>query len=238
MSALRFLAVAALLIFVAGCASVPDAGGAPGAFVATASPAPVSGTSVKSGEYHISPGDLLDISVFQVPTLNREVQVDAAGDISLPLLGEIKAAGKTTQALQAELTQKLGAKYLQSPEVFVFLKGAAGRHVTITGAVRKPGVYPVVGQLTLIQALAESGDLSDVGDPNAILVFRQQNGKRMVARFNIGNIRAGKAADPDLYPGDMVVVDTSGTRSAWHSFTQVLPVAGFFTTVATGAGLL
>jgi polysaccharide export outer membrane protein len=239
MLALRCLILGVLLLFLDGCSSGSAIGVAePGAFEATAEPAPVGGASPTAGEYHLSPGDILDVTVFQVPDLNKEVQIDGIGNISLPLIGEMKVAGETVHALEGEITEKLKAKYLQSPQVSVFLKNAAGRQVTITGAVTRPGVYPVMGRLTLVQALAESGDINEVGDPSAILVFRQQSGSRMVARFNVDDIRAGKAADPDLYAGDMVVVDASGSRSAWHSFTQVLPVAGFFTSVAGGAGVL
>ena len=239
MLAHRFLTLGALLLFLAACASAPDiTGGEPGAFVATAAPAPIKGTDAASAEYHLSPGDTLAIAVFQVPDLNKEVQIDDTGLIALPLIGQIKAAGQTARALEEEITTKLKAKYLQAPQVSVFLKSSVGRQVTITGAVNRPGVYPVAGQLTLLQALAASGDINDVGDPNAILVFRQSNGSRMVARFNSDEIRSGKASDPALLAGDMVVVDVSGSRSAWHSFTSILPVAGFFTSTAATAGVL
>jgi len=228
MLALRFLAVVAPLILLEGCSSSSDSA----AFVATA-PANVSGAASASAEYLLSPGDLLDVSVFQVPDLTKEVQVDAAGQISLPLIGDIKAAGETAHALETEIAAKLRAKYLQSPQVSVFVKNAAGQQVTVTGAVNKPGMYPIVGQLTLVQALAQSGDLNEVGDPSSIRVFRQANGSRMVAKFNIDDIRSGKAADPSLYAGDMVVVDSSGGRTAWKTVKDI--VSPTTSTVAAGA---
>lgn len=224
MVALRFLAVMALLILLDGCSGPSDSG----AFVATAptnisAPTPAPG----SAEYHLSPGDLLDISVFQVPDLTKEVQIDAAGQIALPLIGQMNAAGDTAQALETEIAAKLRAKYLQSPQVSVFVKNAAGQQVTVTGAVNRPGVYPIVGQLTLVQALAQSGDLNEVGDPGSIRVFRQANGSRMVAKFNIDDIRSGKATDPNLYAGDMVVVDSSASRTAWKNAKDIIsPVVG------------
>lgn len=230
-----FLAVLAPLVLLAGCSSGPDVA-AGSSFVAMA-PAPLP-ASAKVAEYHLSPGDLIDITVFQVPDLTKEVQVDADGRITLPLIGELSVTGKTTHDLETEIATKLGTKYLQSPQVSVFLKAAAGRQVTITGAVSKPGVYPIVGQLTLVQALAELGDINAVGDPSAVLVFRQGNGSRMVAKFNVDDIRAGKAADPDLYAGDMIVVDTSGIRSAWQTVKEALPAAGFVTTTAVSTGAL
>lgn len=237
MRALRLIAFVAPLILLGGCASVPDSSGPAGAFVATtATPSSdVSGADAVAREYHLSSGDLLDISVFQVPDLTKEVQVDATGRISLPLIGQMKAAGETAHELETEITTKLRAKYLQTPQVSVFLKSAAGQHVTITGQVMRPGVYPIVGQMSLIQALAQSGDLNQVGDPSSVTVFRQANGQRQVAKFNVEDIRAGKAADPALYAGDMVVVDSSGGRSAWADVKEVFPVAGFATEMAVGA---
>jgi len=229
MLALRFLAVVALLILLGGCSSPSDTAG----FVATAAPANVSGSAAASAEYLLSPGDLLDISVFQVPDLNKEVQIDAAGQISLPLIGDVKAAGETAHALETDIAARLRAKYLQSPQVSVFVKNAAGQQVTVTGAVNRPGVYPIVGQMTLVQALAASGDLNEVGDPSSIRVFRQANGSRSQAKFNVDDIRAGKAADPSLYAGDMVVVDNSGARTAWKNVRDI--ISPTTSTVATGA---
>ena len=225
----RLLTVAALLILTAGCASTSDGGGAvPIAFTPTAAPAQVVG-AVGSEEYRLTTGDLLDISVFQVPDLTKEVQVESSGLISLPLIGQVKAGGETVQELEAAIAVKLRARYLQSPQVSVFLKNSAGQQVTVDGAVKAPGVHPIVGQMTLIQALAESGGIDDVGNTSAVLVFRPQNGRRMVAKFNVDNIRSGKASDPDLYAGDMVIVDSSGARTLWKNVRETIPTFAYFT---------
>jgi polysaccharide export outer membrane protein len=214
---------------------VSDPAGAgvdPTAFTALAS-GNVSAAAAVPGT--LSPGDLLDISVFQVPDLTREEQIDADGQISLPLIGEMKAAGETPRALEAEIAAKLKAKYMQSPQVTVFLKKASGEQVSVSGEVYKPGVYTIAGQMTLVQALAQAGDINQTGDSSAVHVFRQGNGGRMEAKFNVDDIRSGKAPDPPLYPGDMVVVDSSGARSAWKSFEEVLPAVGTAGVVAVTA---
>lgn len=195
---------------------------------ATGSTPSAASSSVALPDYLLSPGDLLEISVFQVPDLTREVQVDESGSISLPLIGDIKAGGMTTRSLQAEITKRLKAKYMQSPQVSVFLKSSAGQQVTVDGAVKTPGVFPIEGRMTLVQALARSGGLTPVGDPSAVLVFRHANGRQMAAKFNVDDIEAGKAADPNLDAGDMVVVDTSGTRSLWQNAKETLPLFGVF----------
>ena len=226
-----------ILALLALCACTPGLGGADspsastGATAATAAfPAsPVAQVnSEPTPEYRLVPGDLLDISVFQVPDLTKEVQVDPSGLITLPLIGDIKAAGMSPRALQQDITVKLKARYLQSPQVSVFLKTSAGQKVTVDGAVKTPGVYAIDGQMSLIQAIAHSGGFTNIADTNNVLVFRQVNGQRMAAKFNVGDIRAGKAADPDLQAGDLVIVDNSGTLSAWENVKTTIPAFAFF----------
>ena len=209
--------LAALFILLAGCAGETS----PTSFVANA-PTDAFGAQNQPAEYHISPGDLLAVNVFQVPDLTKEVQVDANGIIALPLIGEIHAGGQTTHGLETEIATKLRAKYLQSPQVSVFLRNAVGAQVTITGAVNRPGVYPIAGQMSLGQALALSGDVAEIGDPTSIRVFRHSDGGKSVAKFNLDDIRAGKSPDPALEAGDMVVVDNSGARVAWKNTKDIL----------------
>ena len=96
----------------------------------------------------------MDVSVFKVPELSKSVQVADTGTINLPLVGEVPAAGKTAQEVEQDLTKKLGAKYLQNPQVTVFVKEYNSQRVTIEGAVKKPGVYPVRGKTSLLQFIA------------------------------------------------------------------------------------
>jgi len=243
MSTRRFISIFLIAVFaplslLAGCSNGPDAvdlaGGTPSSFVAIA-PTDSPATAGAAAEYLLSPGDLLDISVFQVPDLTKEVQIDATGEISLPLIGGIKAAGETTHSLETELAGKLKAKYLQSPQVSVFLKQSAGEHVTVTGQVIKPGDYPIAGKMTLVQALAQAGDFNTLGDPGSVTVYRQANGSRVAAKFNVDDIRAGKAADPELYPGDMVMVNTSTSRSVLQTFEAIASPIGVAGSVAVTA---
>lgn len=234
MLAPRVLTIVALFLLVGGCSGASDTSALSTSFTATApaaAPADGSGTAVSQG-YRLSTGDTLDISVFQVPDLTKEVQIDAAGDISLPLIGQVKAGGLTTHGLETEIAAKLQAKYLQSPQVSIFLKNAAGQQVTVDGSVKTPGVHPIVGQMTLVQAVAESGGIDDVGDTSAVLVFRPTNGRRTVAKFNLDDIRSGKAPDPNLYAGDMVIVDSSGSRSLWKNVSSAIPTFATFAYVA------
>lgn len=232
-----FLAIG-LCVCVAGC----DATTGPVASVPT-NPAQVLPTGSMQGlpmpdapsvtaasaatEYRIAPQDVLDVSVYQVPALSRTVLVDAAGQIDLPLLGRTPAAGKTSQELETLLAQRLGAKYLQSPQVSVVLKDSVAQRVTVDGAITQPGVYPIRGTTTLMQMLAQSKGLTDVGDPSGIMVFRMVGGQKVAAKFDISAIRAGTTPDPQIFGGDSIVVDESGPRSAWKVVRDVLPTAGY-----------
>jgi polysaccharide export outer membrane protein len=181
-----------------------------------------------SADYQISPLDILDISVFQVPDLTKTVQVSSGGQISLPLIGAVTASGKTAQGLEKEIAAKLGAKYLQSPQVSVFVKEFTSQRVTVEGAVNKPGIYNMTGRTTLLQTIAMAGGLDRVADPRGIVVFRESQGTRRAAKFDLPAIRSGKASDPVLVAGDVVVVDQSGAKTALRSVRESLGIFGLF----------
>lgn len=179
-------------------------------------------------DYKISALDVIEVSVFQVDELTRTVQVNTNGLISLPLLGSVQAGGKTTTELASDLTKKLGAKYLESPQVSVFVKEYTSQRVTVDGAVRKPGIFATTGRLSLLQAVALAEGLNELADPSGVLVFRTVDNRRMAARFDINQIRSGKADDPLLKAGDIVMVDESSARTAWRDVRSALSIPGLF----------
>ena len=176
--------------------------------------------------YKIGPQDVLEISVFKVPELSKTAQVAEIGTINLPLLGEVPAAGKTARELERDLTAKLGAKYLQSPQVTVAVKEYNAHRVTIEGAIKKPGVYPMRSKTTLLQLTAMAEGLTKDADYSGIVIIRQVNGKRSAQRFDIHAIRSGSAPDPVIAQGDIVVVSHSAMKAAWQTFLTGLGVAG------------
>ena len=111
----------------------------------------------KSSSYKIGPLDVLEVTVFKVPELSKTIQVSEVGTINFPLLGEIEAGGKSAREIEQMLTQRLGAKYLQNPQISVFVKEHNSQRVTVEGAVKKPGVIPMAGGLSLVQAIAQAG---------------------------------------------------------------------------------
>ncbi|MEO5772680.1 MAG: polysaccharide biosynthesis/export family protein [Sphingomicrobium sp.] len=181
--------------------------------VATDLPAPESTRpTLDLQTYRIGPSDTLAVSVFGAPELDREATVDAAGNFSMPLTGSIPAAGKTSQELADAIAERLRGRYLKNPRVAVNLKEAAARTITVDGAVRQPGVYPVGGTMTLQRAIATAKGVDDAANIQNIVVFRTVGGKKMAAMFNLRDIRAGRYADPQLYPDDIIVVGESGAK--------------------------
>jgi polysaccharide export outer membrane protein len=184
-------------------------------------------TTPGNEEYKIGPLDVLEISVFKVPELSKSVQVADTGTVNLPLVGAMPAAGKTAEQLERELESKLGAKYLQSPQVTVYVKEFNSQRATIEGSVKNPGVHQLRGKTSLLQLVAMSGGLDQSSDSTAV-VFRQVNGQRSAGKFDIAAIRAGRADDPAILKGDVIVVGESAIKAAFNNVLKALPVAGIF----------
>ena len=178
--------------------------------------------------YKIAPMDKLAIKVFKMEDMTGEYDVDLAGHISLPLIGEVDAANMTTADLDALLTNKLGEKYLEHPDVSVALKQSVGRLVTIDGAVREPGSYPVLRSLTLMQAISLGKGVTEDANARRVAVFRTIGGKRQAAAFDLVTIRRGEAEDPPVYPGDIVVVDGSSIKQLQKQLLQTIPILSVF----------
>jgi polysaccharide export outer membrane protein len=188
-----------------------------------------SGVALQQEAYRIGPLDKLDISVFQVPELTGSVEVDASGMISLPLVGGVQAGGKTTAELSQSIAGALKAKYLQDPQVTVVVKEAMSQKITVEGAVQQPGVYPIEGRTTLMQAIAMArGPDPQHANEKKVVVFRTVHGQREAAGFNLIDIRKGKADDPQVYGNDIIVLDTTNSRDLFRDFVSAIPVLAIF----------
>jgi polysaccharide export outer membrane protein len=183
-----------------------------------------------SAEYIIGAQDKLSIQVFEVKELSLDsVTVDATGQIELPLIGRLSAAGKTPLQLQTEIAQRLGDRYLQSPQVSVLVIDAASQKVTVEGEVRAPGVFSMKGRTTLMQAIAMAGGPGDNADLHKVAVIRDDHGIRRAAVCDYESIRRGHQLDPELRGDDIVVVDGSKSKTLWSNALKALP---FFTMFA------
>lgn len=178
--------------------------------------------------YKIAPMDTISVKVFKMPDLTGEYEVDLAGHISMPLIGEVRAYDLTTAQLDQALTAKLGEKYLQNPDVSVGIKSSTRRNVTVDGAVNKAGSYPVNGPTTLMQAVAAAGGATEDANIRRVAVFRTIGGQRQAAAFDLQAIRRGQAKDPPVYAGDIVVIDGSSIKAAQKQFFQSFQLLSIF----------
>jgi polysaccharide export outer membrane protein len=222
---------------LSACSSGPSArtsgGGAaemgtPGKSMPPPDTTATGGAYVGVSDYRVGPQDLIEITVFQVPDLSRTVRVNSGGQISLPLIGAVQAGGLTIQELEREIGRKLSEKYLQNPQVTAFVKEFTSQRVTLEGSIAKPGIYPLTGRTSLLQAIAMAGGLDKLADPRGIVVFRQISGKKMGAVFDLRNIRSGKDEDPQVYGDDIIVVEQSGSKTALRRFIEAMPVLNVF----------
>jgi len=179
-------------------------------------------------DYKIAPMDKLGIKVFKMEDLSGDYDVDLAGNISLPLVGQIEAANLTTAQLHDELIQKLGAKYLEHPDVSVAIKSSTAHVVTVDGAVNGAGSFPVGGAISLIQAVAMARGTTEDANPRRVAVFRSVGGKRQAAAFDLTAIRRGQSPDPQIFPGDIVVVDGSSIKATQKKLMQAIPLLAIF----------
>ena len=138
-------------------------------------------------EYRLGAQDLVEVSVFGVPDLSRTARVNAKGEVSLPLIGTVMAGGRTVAQLESELARRYSDGYLQRPQITVFIKDYANQRITVEGSVREPGVYPITGRTTLVQAIAVAKGLDPLADLGGIVLFRQIGGNKMAAAYNMRN---------------------------------------------------
>jgi polysaccharide export outer membrane protein len=170
-------------------------------------------------DYRIGPADSLDINVSQLPELTKVVEVGPGGKILLPLIGQVQASGRTPVELSDDIAAALKKKYMKDPIVVVSVKEAQGDKITVDGAVTKPGVYPLAGPTTLLQAVAlASGPDPKLANPKRVAIFRTIGGQRRTAFYDLTQIRTGRSEDPAIYGNDIVVVDTSGAKSFMQNF--------------------
>lgn len=179
--------------------------------------------------YFLRPGDKLAINIFQEEDLSqRELQIDEAGMISLPLVGEVEAAGLSTGQLSRAIETAYAGRYLRDPQANVVILQASKRTVAVEGQVVMPGVYEIQPGYTLLSALALARSPSPDAKLNEVLVFRTVNGERLGGRFDLVEIRAGRMPDPIILPGDVVVVGFSALRGIYRDILQAAPLLGGF----------
>lgn len=172
----------------------------------------------------IGPLDTIQVDVFNVPDLDREMQVDASGRIAMPLVGTVDARGKTAQELAGTIENALRGRYVRNPQVTVNIKSSVSQVVTIDGQVVEPGLYPVTNQMTLLRAIASAKGLSEFARQEEVVILRTVEGRKMAGLYNIAAIRSGAYDDPPIYANDVIVVGDSPQRRLFRDFVSLAPL--------------
>src|SRR3990172_2243147 len=170
-------------------------------------------------DYRIGPEDLIEISVFEVPELSRTVRVSASGDISLPLIGTMKATGFSPLQLEQAVTASLRQSYVKDPQVSVFLKEYKSDPVSVVGAVKVPGLYQIQTQKSLIEVLAMAQGLSEgpqILPGRTIIIARKQRPGAVETADTLEIPIKALLQDSDaqwnvpIYPGDVIKMVPAG----------------------------
>jgi len=214
-----------LVLVLSGCASSRFVG-RPDLVVAQNNvlPAPTRDDLGAPGRpYVIGPFDQLTVDVFGLTELSRTVQVDANGEIALPLAGRLQAGGRTPDELATEVSARLRERHVRNPLLTISVSQANSQLVTVDGAVQEPGLYPAIGGMTLMRAIARAKGVTEFAATNHVVVFRTVGNQRMAALYDLRAIRLGAYDDPQVYANDVVVVSESEAR---RLFSQILTASG------------
>jgi polysaccharide export outer membrane protein len=219
-----YLLLAALS--VSGCASTGSKiGGAPGLEVVESNALPVPTVADLAADerpYRVGPFDVLNIDVYGSEELSkREIQVDASGRITFPLIGTIEVAGRTPGEVSELMADSFRGRFIRNPQITVNLKEIFSQQVTISGEVKKAGVYPIVGKMTLLTAIASAEGWTELSKKGEVVVLRTVGDRDYAALYDVRAIERGRYADPEIYANDIVIVGSSEGRKILRDGLQL-----------------
>ncbi|MEO9634386.1 polysaccharide biosynthesis/export family protein [Parasphingorhabdus sp.] len=173
-----------------------------------------------SRPYLIGPFDKLKIDVFGIEDLQKNVQIDASGRLSFPLIGVVEASGTTPGELAEIIEMKLRGRFVRDPQVTVNLQETFSQLVTVDGQVSRPGLYPVVGRMTLMRAVATAGGVGEFAKLSDVVIFRSVDGNKLAGLYNLKGIRRGNYEDPEVFANDVIVVGDSQARRLFRDIIE------------------
>lgn len=165
--------------------------------------------------------DVIQVDVFGVEELSREVQVNASGAIDYPLIGQVDAVGRTTDELAFALENAFRGSYIRNPDVTTRIIERSEQLITVGGEVARPGRYPVTQPISLMEAISIGGGMGDYAQREEVLVFRTVGEERYVGVYNMRGIALGNYADPMIYPDDIVMVGNNPARRRLERILQI-----------------
>jgi polysaccharide export outer membrane protein len=173
-------------------------------------------------EYRIGEADLLEVQVFQVDELAHTTRVNSRGYISVPLLGGIKVGGLTVEEAERLIADAYAKDYLQDPHVSIFVKEYESQKFTVEGEVEDPGVFPLKGPTTLLQAIAMADGLGRLANEEIVVFRKNDEGQVTGYIVDINRLRSGEREDPLIADEDLVVVPKAGDKAFIDGITSTL----------------
>lgn len=179
----------------------------------------------------LGPLDVIRLTVFRIPDLSNEYQIAADGFVELPLIGRVSVRDRTPDEASRAISRLYSARYLNNPDVTIRVVTSSRNNITVEGSVINPGVYPIAGTATLLDAIALARGSSDGANPRRVAIFRKVRGQTMAAAFDVISIRQGKMTNPVVYPGDIVVVDGNNLRAVFRNVFEIVQSIAVFRSI-------
>ena len=214
----------ATLVFLVGCAGNREFGTAPGIEVTdlTELPMPTDAEALA-----FQPFESVEISVLQDSSLSGTYFIDANGDIIFPLVGSVRAAGLSSSELTELLRSRLGGNFILDPDVTVRPTEIGERSVSFGGEISNSGSYPIANARTLLRGVNQAGGVTEFARTDDVLIMRMVDGQKYIGAYNLRAIQRGNYPDPELAPGDIVMV---GDSPAQRRLRSILPYLSLLTT--------
>jgi polysaccharide export outer membrane protein len=179
---------------------------------------------IPSRPYVIGPSDQLTVEVFGIDELSKNVTVDLTGQIALPLVGSLKVSGMTADELTTNLVGRFRTAHVRNPQVTVNIVTAASQVITVDGSVTTPGIYPLLGRMSLMRAIARASGTSEFARENYVVVFRNVANKRYAALYDLRAIRQGMYEDPEIFSNDVIYVGDDQARRVFRDVVAAAPL--------------
>lgn len=221
MSHIKSGLVMLLAVALSACAADKSIGGSPNIQVTDLQTLP---RPTASNPFLLTALSEIEVNVYQAPELSGTYVIDENGNVRLPLIGDIPAAGQTPGALARTLEAKFAEKFIRDPQVQVRPTQFDPPSVAVGGQVTNPGTYPISTSRSLMRAVINAGGTAEFADNEDVLIFREVNGQRYIGAYNLAGIRRGHYDDPEIFAGDIIAVGDSPGKRAVERFLQFVPL--------------
>lgn len=158
------------------------------------------------GDVTLGVDDVFEVRVYGEADLSNVYRVTPDGAISFPLIGKVAVVGRAPAEVARDIESRLGQKYLQNPQVTIFVREYKSRRFSVYGQVQRPGTFPYEDGITIIEAIAMAGGFTPMAAENDVQVSRAERGRDATFKVRVVDVREGKAPAIRIKPGDKVFV--------------------------------